>query len=194
MYHSSGKVSSRPTLRLSLDLRIQNKVLWFQTLFRIDTQLCSTVNLLIPHVPPILDLLQRCFNDEERSDSLVKYSYGLLGDLADSFAGGQIKNYLLQSWIAAELRGKHRMSAEAKKTMRWAREVCARTKDNIETNVLADGQSRHPIDPPREHFLTNFTPLSPLISTRRRNPACNHPLAQFFFLFLFHGTKRLHRL
>lgn len=71
----------------------------------------------------MLDLLQRCFQDEERSDALTKLAYGLLGDIADSFPNGEIKGLLLVNWIASELRTKQRMPQETKKTMRWTREV-----------------------------------------------------------------------
>ena len=49
--------------------------------------------------------------------------FGLIGDLADSFPNGQLKRLLLQEWFASELRNKRGLSAEAKKTMRWAKEV-----------------------------------------------------------------------
>ena len=78
----------------------------------------------MPHVQSILDLVRRCLADDERSDALMRLSYGLIGDLADSFPAGQLKQLLLQNWIASELRSRHRMPEETKRTMRWAREVC----------------------------------------------------------------------
>lgn len=80
-------------------------------------------SLLLNHAQSILDLVQRCLADEERSDALMRLSYGLIGDLAESFAGGQLKQLFLQPWLAAELRSRSRMPDETKKTMRWAREV-----------------------------------------------------------------------
>ncbi|KAJ3711841.1 armadillo-type protein [Lentinula guzmanii] len=81
------------------------------------------VNLLLSHAPSIMDLIQRCFSDDEKTDSLAKLCYGLLGDLADSFPGGQLKQLLLQPWIASELKARHRMNGDVKKTMRWARDM-----------------------------------------------------------------------
>ncbi|KAG6888559.1 hypothetical protein C0992_008188 [Termitomyces sp. T32_za158] len=81
------------------------------------------VDMLLPYAPDVLGLIQRCLADDERTDALVRLCYGLLGDLADSFPGGQLKQLLLQPWIAAELRAKSRMPPETRKTMRWAREV-----------------------------------------------------------------------
>ncbi|RXW20145.1 hypothetical protein EST38_g5707, partial [Candolleomyces aberdarensis] len=81
------------------------------------------VNFLVPHVASILDLVQRCLGEEERLDSLLRLSYGLLGDLADCYPNGQIKQYFLQQWVVSELRTKQRMVPETKKTLRWAREM-----------------------------------------------------------------------
>ncbi|KAL0578066.1 karyopherin Kap95 [Marasmius crinis-equi] len=81
------------------------------------------VQLLLPYAGGIMDLIQRCLADDERSDSLAKLCYGLLGDLADAFPGGQLKQHFLQNWVASELKSRVRMSADAKKTMRWAREM-----------------------------------------------------------------------
>ena len=82
------------------------------------------VSALLPHVQSMLELIQRCLADEERTDALMKHSYGLIGDLADTFPNGELKQLLLQTWLAQEMRSRHRMSADAKKTLRWAREVC----------------------------------------------------------------------
>ncbi|KAH7907378.1 armadillo-type protein [Hygrophoropsis aurantiaca] len=84
------------------------------------------VTLLLPHSPAILELIQRCLGDDDRSESVIKLSFGLLGDLADSFPNGQLKQSLLSEWIASELRSKRGMPPDAKKTMRWAREMVKR--------------------------------------------------------------------
>lgn len=54
---------------------------------------------------------------------MAKSAFGLLGDLADSFPNGQIKQLLLQEWITSELRNRRGMTSEVKKTMRWAKEA-----------------------------------------------------------------------
>ncbi|KII83643.1 hypothetical protein PLICRDRAFT_180247 [Plicaturopsis crispa FD-325 SS-3] len=84
------------------------------------------VGLLLPHVQSILELIQRCLADDERTDSIVKLSFGLLGDLADCFPNGEIKQFLLSEWVVTELRSKTRMPVENKKTLRWAREMVKR--------------------------------------------------------------------
>ncbi|CDO70451.1 hypothetical protein BN946_scf184999.g92 [Trametes cinnabarina] len=84
------------------------------------------VDLLLPHVPSMLELVQRCLADSERTENTIKLAVGLLGDLADAFPNGQIKQLLLAEWIANELRMKSRVSPETKKTVRWAREMVKR--------------------------------------------------------------------
>ncbi|CCM03217.1 uncharacterized protein FIBRA_05341 [Fibroporia radiculosa] len=84
------------------------------------------VSLLLPHVQSILDLVQKSLADSERTESSVKLAIGLVGDLADAFPDGQIKQFLLAEWIMSELRTKGRTLAETKKTLRWAREMVKR--------------------------------------------------------------------
>ncbi|KAI1790603.1 ARM repeat-containing protein [Ganoderma leucocontextum] len=83
-------------------------------------------DLLLPYVPSILELVQRCLGDSERTESMIKLVVGLVGDLADTFPNGQIKQLLLADWLANELRMKGRMAPETKKTLRWAREMVKR--------------------------------------------------------------------
>lgn len=83
----------------------------------------SPVEMLLPHSSNILELIQRCLADDDRSETTVKLCFGLLGDLADCFPNGQLKQLLLSEWIASDLRNKRGMSPDTKKTMRWAREV-----------------------------------------------------------------------
>jgi importin subunit beta-1 len=80
-------------------------------------------SLLLPHSQNVLELVQRCLADDERSDTLTRTAYGLIGDLAECFSGGQLKQLFLSQWVANELRSRARMPEETRKTMRWAREV-----------------------------------------------------------------------
>ena len=73
----------------------------------------------------MLNFLQLAIEDVDRSEAVVRGGLGLLGDLADTFSQGQIKDLLLQEWISNALksgRGKG-MSTETRKTARWTREV-----------------------------------------------------------------------
>jgi importin subunit beta-1 len=71
----------------------------------------------------MLELVQKCLADEERPDGIASKAFGIIGDLADCFSDGEIKELLLSEWIASELRSKARMSADVKKNLRWARDV-----------------------------------------------------------------------
>jgi importin subunit beta-1 len=77
--------------------------------------------LLIEHTPSIFQFLQIVY-DEDHSETVLKQSAGLIGDLADTFPNGQLKEVLLQDWVASLLKTKIRNS-DIKKTLRWAREV-----------------------------------------------------------------------
>lgn len=92
--------------------------------------------MLLPHSPNILELIQRCLADEDRTEMTVKLCFGLLGDLADCYPNGQLKQILLSEWVASELRNKRGMSPETKRTMRWAREVRSVDIDSSKRNFF----------------------------------------------------------
>lgn len=99
----------------------------------------SLVSIILPYVPEMLELIQRCLADTDRQEPVMKACYGLLGDIAEAFRGGQIKELLLAEWIASELRQKGRMSGEVRKNLRYAREVCPANVNSFvirETNGL----------------------------------------------------------
>jgi importin subunit beta-1 len=82
------------------------------------------VDLLLPHVPQLLQLIQVVLSDEEKTDSQSKLAYGLLWDIADTFKGGQIRGLLLQEWIVSEMRPRGaRLLPETKKVWKHAREA-----------------------------------------------------------------------
>ena len=99
----------------------------------------SSVNLLLPYVPHILELVQRCLADEEKPETVVRLSMGLIGDLADAFASGQIKHLLLAEWLVQALRSKTRVSTDTKRTIRWAREVSYLSYTILLSNVMLIG-------------------------------------------------------
>lgn len=82
-------------------------------------------HVILPYVPSILDLLRRTVQDEERAEATLTKAMGLIGDLAESFPNGELREQLLTEWIINNLlRGKPRLSsAEAKRTLKWAKEV-----------------------------------------------------------------------
>ena len=114
-----------------------------------DDPLLAT--LLLPHSQNVLELVQRCLADDERSDTLTRTAYGLIGDLAECFSGGQLKQLFLSQWVANELRSRARMPEETRKTMRWAREVDFRLRFSfgpVTYTSFLDGQGGYPVDEP----------------------------------------------
>lgn len=80
--------------------------------------------LLLGHVQSIFNFLHLVY-DEDHSETALKQSAGLIGDLADTFPNGQLKEVLLQDWVAGLVRTKIR-NPDVKKTLRWAREMVKR--------------------------------------------------------------------
>lgn len=78
-------------------------------------------NLLLEHVSVMFQFIHT-YNEEENSDTGLRQSAGLIGDLADTFPNGQLRDALLQDWVASMLKTKIR-NPDVKKTLRWAREV-----------------------------------------------------------------------
>ena len=82
-----------------------------------------SIEHILPHVQAMLELVQKSMADTERTEHSVRLAIGLVGDLADAFPNGQIKQLLLAEWLANELRMKGRMEPDTKRTLRWARDV-----------------------------------------------------------------------
>lgn len=81
------------------------------------------VQLLVPHAPVILELVQKVLTDDNSGEPLDKLAFGVIGDLADAFPNGELKPLLLAEWIAASLVLRKGYDKETKTTVKWAREV-----------------------------------------------------------------------
>jgi hypothetical protein len=88
-----------------------------------DTYHVSVVQLLVPHAPVILELVQKVLADENSGEPLDKLAFGVIGDLADAYPNGEIKPLLLAEWIASSLVLRKGYDKETKTTVKWAREV-----------------------------------------------------------------------
>ncbi|KAF9325333.1 karyopherin beta [Linnemannia elongata] len=89
----------------------------------------SDSNLLAPHLPHLFEFMSTVYNDPERSDALLRSICGLLGDLAESFPGGDIKNLLMSEWVVQclkEGRSSRQNSVTTKEVARWAKEMVKR--------------------------------------------------------------------
>jgi importin subunit beta-1 len=79
--------------------------------------------LLTPHAPVILELVQKVLVDDNSGEPLDKLAFGVIGDLADAFPNGEIKPLLLAEWMATSLVSRKGYDKETKTTVKWAREV-----------------------------------------------------------------------
>ncbi|KAJ2497903.1 karyopherin Kap95 [Coemansia sp. RSA 1972] len=81
--------------------------------------------LILSQVQSIIGFMNFVYNDQTRSDDVTKGMIGLLGDLADAFPGGEIREYLRADWIQALIR-EGRSSARGtslRVISRWARDM-----------------------------------------------------------------------
>ncbi|KAJ2236247.1 karyopherin Kap95 [Coemansia sp. RSA 485] len=84
--------------------------------------------LVLPQVQSILGFMSVVYNDQTRSEEATKAMIGLLGDLADAFVSGEIRDYLRSEWIHAlikEGRASPR-GTSIREVSRWAREMIKR--------------------------------------------------------------------
>ncbi|KAJ2909493.1 karyopherin Kap95 [Coemansia aciculifera] len=88
----------------------------------------NKAQLVLLQVPGILGFMNAVFADETRSDDVTKTMIGLLGDLADAFPNGEIRDHLRADWIQALI--KHGRTSQRGSAMRdqtrWAREMIKR--------------------------------------------------------------------
>ncbi|KAJ2844972.1 karyopherin Kap95 [Coemansia brasiliensis] len=81
--------------------------------------------LIHSHVQSIMGFMNFVYSDQTRSDDVTKAMIGLLGDLADAFPSGQIREFLQGEWIQALIR-EGRSSARGSSlrvVSRWARDM-----------------------------------------------------------------------
>ncbi|KAI9802110.1 MAG: karyopherin beta [Piccolia ochrophora] len=85
--------------------------------------------LLQPYVESIFQLLSLVWQDQNRSEALLRASMGVLGDLADAFPGGEFANYYRADWVMhmiKETRSNRDFQPRTIDTARWTREQVKR--------------------------------------------------------------------
>lgn len=90
------------------------------------------------YVQPIFQLLNIISGDDNRSESLMRSSMGVIGDLAEAFPNGQLAEALRQEWVLRlikETRTNREYSQRTVETARWARELVKRQIGGT-TNVI----------------------------------------------------------
>ncbi|KAG0330648.1 karyopherin beta, partial [Podila humilis] len=85
----------------------------------------NSSEMLMPHLTHVFDFLAIVFNEMDDSETLLRSVIGLIGDLAGSFPGGQIKSLLQSPWVATCLKeGRGRgQPGVTKEVARWAKEM-----------------------------------------------------------------------
>jgi importin subunit beta-1 len=85
--------------------------------------------LLQPYVESIFALLNTIWLDQNRSDSLMRASMGVIGDLSEAFPNGEFAAYYRAEWLGAmikDTRQNREFSPRTIDTARWAREQVKR--------------------------------------------------------------------
>lgn len=104
--------------------------------------------VLLPYVNPIFTFLHLCLTDQDRTEYILRSSIGLIGDLAETFPAGQLKEALNSSWISDILKqGRTKQSGglETRKVAKWAKEVSDRTVKGRTTCRVADMRDEFPV-------------------------------------------------
>jgi importin subunit beta-1 len=87
------------------------------------------VHLLLPYVQHIFTFLGGVYRDPYRSDAVTRSMIGLLGDLGEAFASGQIKQLFQEDWVTLCLRDgrtSRHYGPGTKEVARWAKEMVKR--------------------------------------------------------------------
>ncbi|MCJ1233378.1 karyopherin beta [Varicellaria rhodocarpa] len=89
--------------------------------------------VLVPYVESIFQMLSIVYQDNNRSEPLLRATMGVIGDLADTFPNGEYANYYRHEWImqmVKETRQNREFQARTIETARWAREQVKRQTSN----------------------------------------------------------------
>ena len=84
---------------------------------------------LRPFFEPIFRLLHIIFQDQNRSEALLRSSMGVMGDLAEAFPTGEFAHFYRQDWVTAmikEAKSNREFSPRTIQTAKWAREQVKR--------------------------------------------------------------------
>lgn len=132
------------------------------------------MQLLAPHATVVLELVQKVLADDNSGEPLDKLAFGVIGDLADAFPNGELKQMLLAEWIASSLVSRKGYDKETKTTIKWAREV---RRSSISRSVCV--LNCNPVDGEACDSMRAWrTAFVPLISAR-----CDISFFLFFSVF-----------
>ncbi|KAI9665277.1 MAG: karyopherin beta [Trizodia sp. TS-e1964] len=89
----------------------------------------NKTQLLTNYVEFIFQLLNIVWQDQNRSEGLLRSAMGVIGDLADAFPNGEYSQFYRADWIThmiKETRSNHEFQQRTIDTARWAREQVKR--------------------------------------------------------------------
>lgn len=98
-------------------------------------------NTLQPYVQHIFTLLNTIATDMNRSESLLRSSMGVIGDLAEAYPNGELVDVFRQDWLTnliKDTKTSREFQPRTIETARWAREQIKRQIGGS-TNVMAQG-------------------------------------------------------
>ncbi|KAK0390814.1 hypothetical protein NLU13_0317 [Sarocladium strictum] len=93
---------------------------------------------LQPFVNSIFQLLNLIASDQSRSESLMRASMGVIGDLADAYPNGELADAFRQDWVSTmikETKTNREFSPRTIETARWAREQVKRQIGGTQTTM-----------------------------------------------------------
>ena len=82
-------------------------------------------DVLLPYIGGVFGFLHLALTDQDRTEGILRSAIGVIGDLAEAFPNGQLKEPLSSPWVADILKaGRTKLGgSETKKVTKWAREV-----------------------------------------------------------------------
>ena len=94
--------------------------------------------VLQPYVESIFQLLNTIAGDMNRSESLMRASMGVIGDLADAYPNGELVEAFRQDWVSRlikDTRTNREFTSRTVDTARWAKEQVKRQIGGTQTTM-----------------------------------------------------------
>ncbi|KYG42395.1 hypothetical protein M433DRAFT_7182 [Acidomyces richmondensis BFW] len=86
-------------------------------------------NLLQPYIESIFQLLHTVYQDQNRTEALLRSSMGVIGDISEAFPNGEFSQFFRNEWLTAmarDTRSNKEFQSRTQETARWAREQIKR--------------------------------------------------------------------
>ncbi|GAA5945153.1 karyopherin beta [Sporobolomyces koalae] len=85
-------------------------------------------DVLLPYIGGVFGFLHLALTDQDRTETILRSAIGVIGDLAEAFPNGQLREPLSSPWVAEILKaGRTKLGgSETKKVTKWAREMVRR--------------------------------------------------------------------